>query len=42
MPTPARLARVKTVAELEDEAAVLRRALGWDAAVLTLPLLVRC
>jgi hypothetical protein len=28
------ISRVRTVAELEDEAALLRRALGWDAAVL--------
>jgi hypothetical protein len=29
-----RIARVRTVAELEDEAALLRRAFGWDAVVL--------
>jgi hypothetical protein len=28
------ISRVKTIAELEDEAALLRRALGWDATVL--------
>jgi hypothetical protein len=28
------ISRVRTVAELEDEAALLRRALGWDAVVL--------
>jgi hypothetical protein len=28
------ISKVKTAAELEDEAAVLRRALGWDAVVL--------
>jgi hypothetical protein len=29
-----RISRVRTVAELEDEAALLRRALGWDATIL--------
>jgi hypothetical protein len=29
-----RISRVETTAELEDEAAALRRALGWDAVVL--------
>jgi hypothetical protein len=29
-----RIARVRTAAELEGEAALLRRALGWDATVL--------
>jgi hypothetical protein len=29
-----RISRVATVAELQDEAAALRRALGWDAVVL--------
>jgi hypothetical protein len=28
------ISRVKTVADLEDEIAVLRRALGWDASIL--------
>jgi hypothetical protein len=28
------ISRVKTAVELEDEAAVLRRALGWDASIL--------
>jgi hypothetical protein len=28
------ISRVRTVAELEDEAAMLRRALGWDAIIL--------
>jgi hypothetical protein len=28
------ISRVRTVRELEDEAAVLRRALGWDATIL--------
>jgi hypothetical protein len=29
-----RISRVQTLAELQDEAAVLRRALGWDATIL--------
>jgi hypothetical protein len=29
-----RISRVRTAAELEDEAGMLRRALGWDATVL--------
>jgi ATP-grasp domain, R2K clade family 3 len=29
-----RIPRVRTAAELEDEAALLRRALGWDATIL--------
>jgi hypothetical protein len=29
-----RISRVQTLAELHDEAAVLRRALGWDATIL--------
>ena len=29
-----RISRVRTAAELEEEAALLRRALGWDATVL--------
>jgi len=28
------ISRVRTVAELEDEAGLLRRALGWDAVIL--------